>query len=680
MAVATALAMLPALPTYAKNLEWEEIDGKKYWYENDVKMGVFGGAGNVWYDGTERGKEIYDPGSDAWYWLDTNADGAKAEGKEVFMPYVYGNESEMDSVGKYNLAYESNTAEENLEHAKLGFQISNAMASGAGKWVRYDGEGRMMKGWVTIQGDLEAIYPDQVGNIYYYDRRTGVMAKGIVEIDGKHYSFDRQTGALIGETDELTDEEQYNKSMEENSGKTLNQIFSETVYQSPREDDHDYRSEYIYDEQNSGYQYNRYTKRDGEYVPSSEAHYQLFKWTEGTSSWSSYREVSRKSWSYDLESKKNYLFSESEYKYDDESLMNYGYTYSKSTYYNVDGTKSSVNESNYAYDDGNKISEITEYTNFDSDGEVSSKNKYENTYKYENGNMVLSIVKHYNTDYESGELKLSGCNEIVYNYDGNGNLIEEVATAKPVVEGGKERIFAKTTYSYDENNCLKESKHYSSSSKYEYNEETAEYEYKYELVLDSVTRYEYKKFGENWRQTLYETYDVQDGEITDVVKRRTISDYNSNGSTVLTESYNLVNNKLQLNNRSTYEYTADDYTIKSTYRSYTSDSTWNSTEQTYIYSDPYLVSGNDRFYIDVPDSTYYRGYRHTSEKIIYYVDEDKDGQEEVDYRVEYDTAFTWDVSGLDIGEEKQSITKAYNADGSEYYTTTDIYRVMKSNY
>ncbi len=170
-------------------------------------MGVFGGAGNVWYDGTERGKEIYDPVSDGWYWLDAVYDGAKAEGKEVFMPYIYGNENELDPETKADLAYESNTAEENIEHAKLGYQIKMAMLNGTGKWVRYDENGKMLKGWVRIEGALEEKYPGQAGNVYYYDRRTGVMAKGIVEIDGKHYEFDRTFGTLIGETSEPTDEE-----------------------------------------------------------------------------------------------------------------------------------------------------------------------------------------------------------------------------------------------------------------------------------------------------------------------------------------------------------------------------------------------------------------------------------------------------------------------------------------
>ncbi len=43
------------------------MNGKDYWYENGMKQGTTG-----------RGKEIYDPDSNAWYWLDAKQGGAKA--------------------------------------------------------------------------------------------------------------------------------------------------------------------------------------------------------------------------------------------------------------------------------------------------------------------------------------------------------------------------------------------------------------------------------------------------------------------------------------------------------------------------------------------------------------------------------------------------------------------------
>jgi len=109
---------------------WETVDGKDYWYEDGVKQGTEG-----------RGKEIYDPESDAWYWLDSDANGAKAVSKDVYQE------------------------------------------SDGGKWVRYDENGKMVKGWNTNENGT-----------YYFDPITGAMAKGDVEIDGVPCSFDETTG------------------------------------------------------------------------------------------------------------------------------------------------------------------------------------------------------------------------------------------------------------------------------------------------------------------------------------------------------------------------------------------------------------------------------------------------------------------------------------------------------
>ncbi|MBR1860940.1 MAG: hypothetical protein IJ796_03645 [Lachnospiraceae bacterium] len=78
----------------------------------------------------------------------------------------------------------------------MGECVYNAIKKKSGKWVRYDENGKMLKGWVKIEGALATLYPDQVGNTYYYDTRTGLMAKGEVKIDGVTYHFDEITGAL----------------------------------------------------------------------------------------------------------------------------------------------------------------------------------------------------------------------------------------------------------------------------------------------------------------------------------------------------------------------------------------------------------------------------------------------------------------------------------------------------
>ena len=129
-----ALAEETATPETADSVStytgWKTVNGKDYWYENGVKQGTTG-----------RGKEIYDPDSDAWYWLDAKQGGAKAVNKDVY-------------------------------------QESNG-----GKWVRYDGNGHMIKGWYT-----------QDGKTWYYDLTTGAMYKGWHTIEGSTYHFDETTG------------------------------------------------------------------------------------------------------------------------------------------------------------------------------------------------------------------------------------------------------------------------------------------------------------------------------------------------------------------------------------------------------------------------------------------------------------------------------------------------------
>ncbi len=117
---------------------WLHENGNSYWYENGVRQGVYGDPKNIrdTIYGVERGREIYDPGSNAWYWLDANNNGAMARNKDVWLPYVFQNERP---------------------------------GSSEGKWVRYDNNGSMLKG---IQ------YSSKYKAWYYFDVTTGAMAKG----------------------------------------------------------------------------------------------------------------------------------------------------------------------------------------------------------------------------------------------------------------------------------------------------------------------------------------------------------------------------------------------------------------------------------------------------------------------------------------------------------------------
>ncbi len=129
---------------------WYEADGKSYWYEHGIRQGY--DPENASY----RGKEIYDPDSDAWYWLDNVQQGAKAVNKDVYQESYAGAFADRED--------------------------------GTGKWVRYDAEGHMIKGWSMTDAGT-----------YYFDPETGAMAKGNVTIDGESHYFDENTGILSAE-------------------------------------------------------------------------------------------------------------------------------------------------------------------------------------------------------------------------------------------------------------------------------------------------------------------------------------------------------------------------------------------------------------------------------------------------------------------------------------------------
>ena len=124
--------------------EWRTSGDKKYWYENGVKQGTTG-----------RGKEIYDPVSNAWYWLDAVQGGAMAAGKDVY------------------------------QESKAGKWAEKA--DGTGKWVRYDAAGHMVKGWYTAPS----------GKTWYFDKTYGTMAKGYCTVGSTEYLFDKKTGLLL---------------------------------------------------------------------------------------------------------------------------------------------------------------------------------------------------------------------------------------------------------------------------------------------------------------------------------------------------------------------------------------------------------------------------------------------------------------------------------------------------
>jgi pectin methylesterase-like acyl-CoA thioesterase len=151
---------------------WIEQGGVQYWYENGERQGAL-----LSEDGTPdlsyRGKEIYATDLDAWCWLDNVDYGKRAVSKDVYQESLAGDWGEID----------------------------NGDGTRSGKWVRYDSEGRMIKGWSAGYGETarQISSPDEANGeaVYYFDETYGTMAKGTVTIDGVKYTFDETYGTLI---------------------------------------------------------------------------------------------------------------------------------------------------------------------------------------------------------------------------------------------------------------------------------------------------------------------------------------------------------------------------------------------------------------------------------------------------------------------------------------------------
>lgn len=128
LVVAAVLCGFPRVAGAVPLNGWSYENGQRYWYDNGVMA---------------RSKEVYDPGSDAWYWFD--ADGTMAHDKDVYLPQ-------------------------------------------SDKWVRYDGNGHMIKGEDC-----------RYGGWYYFDLVTGAMRKGFVFVPsngGKWVYYDYINGQM----------------------------------------------------------------------------------------------------------------------------------------------------------------------------------------------------------------------------------------------------------------------------------------------------------------------------------------------------------------------------------------------------------------------------------------------------------------------------------------------------
>ena len=369
------------------NLQWQEREGARYWYEGGKRQGLEG-----------RGKEIYDPASDAWYWLDSDAQGKMAVNKDVYQPYTIQGQDE------------------------------------TGKWVRYDADGHMVKGWDR-----------QNESTYYFDQTTGAMAKGVAKIDGVSYYFNETTGVCEGEYTPSDSSEPTNV----------------TTYTA-----NDQVSEYTENELDAS----------GNVVKSTTYSASGVKKTERTDAFDQYGNQIRGTYVI-------YRGGEVYSTATDETVYEY----------NADGQPLSMtcyNDSQmfsrvlYTYDNGKTV-KVEYYVPLDGEEELSNYEQY----FYENGRCVRK--ENYVLSYTDGAWNISLDTSDYYAYNSNGNLIRETnKSARGNVNyyytydyDASGNLIAKGCYAKDDSQQWKEVWTYEGMllvSDYYYSEEALEYYITYE--------------------------------------------------------------------------------------------------------------------------------------------------------------------------------------------------------
>ena len=173
--------------TYVPNTGsgWLAANGKQYWYEN----------GRI-----ASNKEVFDPGSNAWYWVD--ADGAMVRGMR-YIPSNGGKWVYYDWITG-QMAHGERYVDYDREHTGWYYfdPVTGAMAKGmrhldsnGGKWVYYD--------WITgimAHGERYVDYDKEHTGWYLFDQTTGAMYHGDVYIQsngGKWVRYDRITGKMV---------------------------------------------------------------------------------------------------------------------------------------------------------------------------------------------------------------------------------------------------------------------------------------------------------------------------------------------------------------------------------------------------------------------------------------------------------------------------------------------------
>ncbi len=414
---------------------WHKVDGVNYWYENGVRQGVkYNADGSI--DTSYRGKEIYDPSSAAWYWLDCVQNGAVAKNKDVYQE---------SAAGQWGAG-------------------TNENGEKVGKWVRYDENGHMVKGWQTTEAGT-----------YYFDPVYGTMAKGLADIDGSRYYFKVTTGAA--EKDTVMDLDGHSYVFDaEGRGSILKSLTYMNRYANG-----DIMAWYesTYDANGNELRYTQYNE-------------------DGTISWYDEMKYDANNNKISMETYKWGVLSEAEY---------------------------------YEYDaDNNMVKSIL----CDSNNEVTGTNWM----SYDDRNNLISVI------HCDGDSATAVSWREEYEYDDNGNQIK-----MSYYYGYAEKPGWWDIYEYDANNTLRKESRYNYSGLIQ----GTEYDERGNKTGDNIKNIYYDET--NTREALF----YRDGEVSSIELYR----YNDNGDEILCQY--LTGDRQKITFWRAMEYNEYNYPVKKTY-------------------------------------------------------------------------------------------------------------------
>ncbi len=561
---------------------WKTFDGNQYWYENYVRQGY---SVNPNY----RGKEIFDPASNAWYWLDNVQGGAKAVNKDVY------------------------------QESEAGPWADRA--DGTGKWVRYDENGHMIKGW-----------SEKDGNRYYFDPVYGTMAKGVATIDGVTYRFNENTGVCEGEVTVNTSLRWYgNEQTTYNDDGTIRQnIYYEYNNMGKKVKETSYMGNRYQDSERGGYPYS--ASKD-EMILSYEYNYEYDANGNRTSyNYKSYSRVGNDAGVYQA-----YPFSESTYTYDtDGDYTSYVYQCydqdgnvisKKERTYNADGK--TANEKNYNLTDG----VLGLYS--------------EDIYEYDGNGYLVKLTENYVNDEYSDSVTVyendaeGNVQKMTQYYDGEETYVTvftyanglEISSETTYVPEGY--VSSRNEYDYDANGNVIEEREYDSDSYY------VNGEYTTQLRLDSKHTYQYDSNGNETLENRYR-YDYDGDTQIEEHYAYTVKTYETSDNYNYTKSYD-------------YYYGHYKYENGNVVNSYDSNDEWK-------YSNGYMYERDE-------NGATVQYYSYTS---------DEQYQKVLDYRTEYNRNDTYG-SATEVGQTYtiNPYSTTYDKDGNRKYYTTYTYKVQE---